>query len=107
MPHELPIACTLTAEEMPHRLAEMTALGRGSLLAVDADGAAYVLRFRPGAETRRRLEAIVAAESQCCSFLDFELSEQPDALALTIAGPELAQPLITDLVDAFRAQVVS
>jgi hypothetical protein len=104
VPNNVPIACTLTADEMPRRLTEMSAVGRSSLVGVDTDGEAPVLRFRPSAETRQRLEAIVAAESHCCSFLHFELRQETDALALTITGPALAQPLVADLVDAFRAE---
>jgi len=95
-----PIACSLSAAEMPERLAEMRALGDDALLSVRQDGA---LRFRADDATRGRLEAIIAAESQCCSFLEFDVREEGGALALTIVAPEGAEPLASELASAFAA----
>jgi hypothetical protein len=95
------IACSLSGEELPQRLAELRALGRDALLSVSAGG---VLRFRADERTRGRLEAIIAAESICCPFLSFELREQTGALLLTIAAPDGAEPLAFDLVNAFAAE---
>jgi hypothetical protein len=92
-------ACTLTAAEMPDRLAETAALGRSLQSSVVVDGRA-VLRFRPDDETRARAAAFVAAESVCCSFLSFELLDEPDALVLTVDGPEGAEPIVAELVAA-------
>ena len=96
----VPIACSLSAAELPARLAEMSAIGRDALLAVSPDG---VLRFRADQETRERLESIIAAESQCCSFLRFHLAEQRGELVLSIDAQEGAEPLARDLVHAFAA----
>ena len=92
------IACSLSAAELPRRLAEMAAIGRDSLLSVRPDGA---LRFRGDQATRERLEEIIAAESACCSFLGFDLREDAGALVLTVTAPEGAEPLALDLVHAF------
>src|SRR4051794_38166226 len=97
-----PIACSLTAAELPERLAEMSALGRSSLLTAETAGHQAVLRFRPGPDTGERLAAIVAAEAECCAFLTMELREEPDAIALTIEGSDGAQPVLDELVAAFR-----
>jgi len=92
------IACSLSADELPTRLAEIGAIGRDSLLSVSPTG---VLRFRADQATRGRLEDIIAAESACCSFLDFELREDAGELVLTITAPAGAEPLAVDLVNAF------
>ena len=63
MPSQLPIACSLTAAELPGRLAEMAAVGRSALVAVESKGAQAVLRFRERSDTRERLQALVAAFS--------------------------------------------
>ena len=99
----MPIACTLTATQMADRRAEMAAIGRAALLGVDEDDARAVARFRADAETRRRLEAIVAAEAECCAFLDLALRDEQDALALTIGAPPEARPVRDELVAAFGA----
>jgi hypothetical protein len=95
------IACSLSGDELPQRLAEMTAIGRDALLSVSAEG---VLRFRADEGTRARLEAIIAAESSCCPFFSFDLREQAGALLLTITAPEGAEELALDLMNAFAAE---
>jgi len=96
-----PIACSLTAAEMPQRLAELSAIGRDGLLAVNEDG---VMRFRGDEGTRERLEAIVAAESRCCAFLEFDLREDYPELVLAVHAPEGAEPLVRELVSAFATE---
>jgi hypothetical protein len=98
---ELPIACSLTADEMPARLAEMASVGRDALDSADADGTRAVLRFRRHAGTRDRLAAIVAAESECCAFLVTELVDEAQAVVLTIEAPQGAEPVLDQLVEAF------
>jgi len=100
MTTDTPIACSLSADELPKRLAEMTALGKDALLGVSPEGA---MRFRADNGTRERLEGIIAAESECCSFLQFGLTETADALVLSVTAPEGAEPLAWDLVNAFAA----
>ena len=104
MPTELPIACSLNATELPQRLAEMAALGRAALLDARTRPTRAELRFAAGAGVRERLEAIVAAESQCCAFLTLAVTEEPDAVLLTIDAPEGAEVVLAELVDAFRGQ---
>ena len=100
MTTDSPIACSLSADELPERLAETRAIGRDALLSVSPDGAQ---RFRADQPTRERLEAIIAAESRCCSFLRFELTEERDELVLSVTAPEAAEPLALELVSAFAA----
>jgi hypothetical protein len=100
MTTDTPIACSLSAAELPARLAEMSAIGNDALLGVSPDG---VLRFRADRRTRERLEGIIAAESQCCSFLRFDLTEQGGELRLSVTGPEGTEPVASDLVNAFAA----
>jgi hypothetical protein len=103
MPAEPPIACSLSATELPERLAEMAAVGRAALLDVRDAGPHAELRFAAGPGVRDRLEAIRAAESQCCAFLDIALSDEPGTVVLTIDAPEGAEAILAELVDAFAA----
>jgi hypothetical protein len=104
MPPETPIACSLTAAQMPARLAEMADIGRASLLGVDTVGRQAALRFRAIPRTRERLEAIVIAESQCCAFLTFDLRDVSEGIELTVTGPAGAEPILDDLVAAFSTE---
>jgi hypothetical protein len=103
MPVELPIACSLSATELPVRLAEMADLGEAALLGVRHDGSRAELRFATGAGVRERVSAIAAAEADCCAFLTMRVSDLPDVVVLSIDAPEGAEPVLGELVDAFRA----
>lgn len=96
-----PIACTLDPAEMPQRGDEIRALGRDGLLSVERGERRVTLRFRPGPETRERVKSIVALESRCCAFLDFNVAGQEDATVLTIDAPEGGEPAMHDLADLF------
>jgi len=78
----------------------MAAIAADALRGVDDGG---VLGFRNDAATRARLEAIVRAESECCSFVSFDLRENGDQLDLRISAPEGAEVVADDLVRAFTA----
>jgi hypothetical protein len=104
MTPEPPIACSLTAAEMPARLAEMSAIGQAGLLAGEATDRHAILRFRAGADMRERLEAVVAAEAQCCAFLKMGLSDEPGAVVLTVEAPEGAEPVLDEILGAFGYQ---
>lgn len=49
------------------------------------------------ADVRERLEAFVAAESECCPFLTMNLQAADGRLRLEVTGPELAGPIIEEL----------
>jgi hypothetical protein len=102
MPDELPLVCSLDAERLSNRLARMSALGRSSLISAEATERRAALRFRPEGATAERLAAIVAAEAECCAFLAMDVREEPNALRLTIEAPEGAEPVLQELVEAFR-----
>lgn len=99
MTSELPIACTLTAANRAARLADIEAFGSAALLGAGPDGS---LRFRGDPETRSRLDAILAAESECCAFLDLRVRESGRELLLTISAPEGGEPVADELYAAFR-----
>ncbi len=90
--NELPIACTLGAGDFETRMRELTALGRRSLLSIERSSAGpVVLSFQNDPATETELERIVAAEADCCAFLELMITTG-DALDLTIDGPEGPAP---------------
>jgi hypothetical protein len=96
-----PIACSLGAADLEQRLAAIAAVGADSLIARKVDDGRHLLRFRADATTRHRLEEIVAAEAQCCAFLDLSLSDEGGELLLSIAAPSDAQAVADGLAAAF------
>jgi hypothetical protein len=96
-----PIACTLGTSQLRQRLDEIAALGAESLLGHELEDGAHTLRFRRDDRTRHQLEEIVAAEAQCCSFLDLSVDEHDGNLTLTIASTEGGEPVAQALALAF------
>ena len=96
-----PIACSLGASDLRQRLDEIAEVGADSLIERGTDGGCHQLRFRSGADTRRRLEAIVAAEAKCCSFLELSLEERGGELVLSVSAPQDGQPIADELAAAF------
>jgi hypothetical protein len=101
MTEDTPIACSLSAGELEQRLEAIAEVGADSLIDRCVEDGCHLLRFRSDPTTRQRLEDIVAAEAECCSFLDLSLSEQGDALVLSIAAPQDARTLAEGLAGAF------
>jgi hypothetical protein len=99
----LPIACTLTAEELPARLDEIRVVSHDALRSKHRDGPRAVMRFDPTPGIRDRLAAIVAAEATCCAFLRMTLAvDDPDAITLTIEAPAEAVPVLEELLTSFE-----
>jgi hypothetical protein len=107
MSEPLPIACTLRPAEMSRRAADIRALRRDALLTAECSGRRAVLRFRSDRATRARVEKIVAAEGECCSFMDFGLSVTEDAIKLTITAPYGAEPAAHLLAGLFAGSEVA
>ena len=91
---DLPIACTLTPDGMTARLELIDALTADGLLDRTPTAAGLRVRLRDTPEIERRTRALVAAESSCCAFLDFDLGREGGDLVLDICGPEDARPVI-------------
>ena len=101
MTMDSPIACSLNASDLRARLDEIGALGRDALLSTEGT---EPCASGPTSTTRERLEAIIAAEASCCSFLRFKLTDEGDTLTLTITAPAGAEPVAHDLTAAFARQ---
>ena len=82
----------------------MRALGDDALIDSATQAARATLRFAAGVGIRDRVDAIVAAEADCCSFLNMAVSEGPDEVVLTIHAPEEAELVLAELVGAFRGE---
>ena len=102
MPAELPIACSLSATELPVRRAQMAALGRDALTHASVDGTHAELRFAAAPGVRARVVDIVVAEGRCCAFLTMRVTDAPETVVLSIDAPEGAELVLRELVDAFR-----
>jgi hypothetical protein len=80
------VACSLDAGGQRERLAEWAELlGNASASAPTADGSCY--SFAASDELEQQIQALAAAEKECCSFLDFEISRRAGTIELTVTSP--------------------
>jgi hypothetical protein len=89
-----PIACSLTADGMTARLALIDALAADGLLERTLTESGMRVRLLDRPDIVQRTHELVAAESKCCAFLDFDVRREDGALLLDISGPEDARPVI-------------
>ena len=99
--NNLPIVCTLTPETVATRKAQLLPglFRRAETTESTPDG--YRLRFASSSEMLQAVVAAIDAERQCCRFLRFDLTVEPDAgpLALTLSGPPGAGEFLAALCD--------
>ena len=91
---DLPIACTLTPDGLTARRALIDALAADGLLDRTPTNRGLRVRLRDTRDIEQRTRELVAAESACCAFLDFDLARENGALVLDITGPADARPVI-------------
>jgi len=100
MTTNLPIACTLSREQL--------AADRETLLPGLADHAiqrtplpsGMRLRFPATAERMRQIDTVVRRERECCPFLEFRVGlALGESLTLDVTGPEGIAGLLAELVD--------
>ena len=102
MTTQLPIVCTLDAAALGDRVAQMRAIGADGLTGASFEGDQARLRFRP--EVAARLEAVVAAERDCCAWLGLDLAREGDALELTLTAPPGGGAAMREFAAAFGAR---
>ena len=89
------IACTLGGDELHQRVTDLAELGARALRTREQTAAGERLTFAAGPQVERELEAAIAAEAACCSFLTMALERRgDDELVLDISGPDEARPII-------------
>jgi hypothetical protein len=93
-PTPLPMACSLGPEDASSRAAEWRRLYRQALIEGRREGDAVALRFHASPDVERALDDLVAAERDCCPFLNLALSPEGDDLLLTVSGPPQARPIV-------------
>jgi hypothetical protein len=98
---ELPIVCTLTPAAFRARreglLAEL--VRRADAHESSSDG--HRLRFTAGDETLSIITQTVEAERQCCRFLRFQITVEPDGgpIWLELSGPSGTGEFVSALMD--------
>jgi hypothetical protein len=86
----LPIACTLGPTDGEQRMQEWRQLLATSRVGRERGDGYLAVRFRAGGDVGRRLERLVEAERECCSFVEWSITNHDDDVVLTISGDDEA-----------------
>ena len=81
------LACTLTGADREQRAREWAQLRADALVCEERDAHSVTSCWRPDAGVRERLEALIAAESECCPFLSFAFRDHPRLLVTVLTVP--------------------
>ena len=97
---DLPIACSLPDKELAGRMEEIhNEISTGIQQRVELpDG--YEFRFPGGDEWLDRVQQFVRFERECCRFLTFEVTTEPDMgpIRLRLRGPADAKDFIRTML---------
>jgi hypothetical protein len=96
---ELPMACSLQGAEVAKRGELIRRIAEAGVERADRGEEGVEFRFRPVPGLRDSLQELIELEGECCPFLEFQLRERPDALTLTVRGPDGA----SSALDAIHA----
>jgi hypothetical protein len=99
----LAIACTLGAGDLKARVASIQDLARRSLKASQREPLRLHLTYGP--EALAEVQDLVAKESDCCAFMDFDLRHDEAAVELTITAPQAAAAAADELFAHFAPQL--
>lgn len=99
----LVIACALNAADFKGRVADIRNLARRSLRSSRREPLRLHLTYGP--EALAEVEGLVAAESECCGFLDFDLRQEAEAVQLTITAPVEALAAADELFAHFAPEL--
>jgi hypothetical protein len=83
---DLPIACTLDAGDGSERLARWKALSARGAPSVRREPGALVVAYPGGRGVREELQALAAAERQCCAFAEWQVKPEGDPVVLRISS---------------------
>ena len=93
----VPIICTLTADELRERRRAVLDSIRSRALDITEIADGFSLSFNPGPDLLSQLSNLVDLERQCCQFLTFRIVVEPQQpIRLEVSGPPEAKAVTAD-----------
>jgi hypothetical protein len=78
--------CSLGSAERTERLRDWEALRADALISEHLTGDTTVVVLERSADVTRRLQALIEAEKECCSFLRLHVTEDADRITVQITS---------------------
>jgi hypothetical protein len=100
---ELPLACTLGPADGAERSRRWRQLAAETAPAARRTEGRLEIRYQPGPGVLDELRALVAAEAECCSFVDWAVTEQAGYPTLIVSAPADAPDKIEPIAAMFKA----
>jgi hypothetical protein len=82
----LPVACTLGVTDGTAQLQRWRRLAERALVRRERETEELLLVYRADEATKTELESLLAIETTCCAFLDWQVEERADDLRLHVRG---------------------
>jgi hypothetical protein len=82
----LPVACTLGVADGAAQVERWRRLNARALIHQERRDDELLLVYRADDDTRAELEGLVAVETTCCAFLDWQVEAGAEDLRLRISG---------------------
>ncbi len=102
---ERPVACTLGLDDGAERMRRWQQLSERSAPSIRRIGYQLEVRFEPGPGVREELEALAAAEQQCCAFVAWTVAPDSYHPVLHIAAPPDQPDNIVPFINLFGSLI--
>ena len=99
----MPVACTLSPHDGAARMRRWEALSETGRPSARRRGHLLEVRYQPKLGLRQELEALAAAEQQCCSFVAWNVSQDRDHVVLQVAADPGAPDDVAPIASLFGA----
>jgi hypothetical protein len=93
---DIPLACSLSDPELRERAATLLSQFKSRVIAMEKLPGGYAFSIAGDKRSIVALAELIAAERECCRFLAFELTAEPNMGPVTIrvTGPSGAKELL-------------
>lgn len=96
----IPVACTLSDPERREREAILIAQFRSTVISITELADGYAFQLSSGKDSLTLVSELMIAERECCPFLTFQLTAEPNTgtLTLRVTGPDGSKEFLKALL---------
>ena len=100
---EVELACSLSNDDLQGRMLAWRELGATAIDRTLEPGR-VTTTYPPDPAIAERLDALIAAEAECCAFLEFDVRRSADSLVVELRYPPEFEPMLALVIpdDAHR-----